>query len=144
MCLAPLTLQSTKTFQWFQHILGKKLLGGVYWKLAILKNLIRNHIDGWSTLLWNHYDHSLFQLEFNYLWILSYDSFDVSARVTSPAVQEIVVTKDMVLVLGCTIFFACSESCASLKCNLFRYHFQIRKYNWWWNLAFETISYTIS
>jgi hypothetical protein len=41
----------------------------------------------------------------------------------APAVQAIVITRDKTLVLGCTIFFACSESCASLKRNLFRYRF---------------------
>jgi hypothetical protein len=32
----------------------------------------------------------------------------------------------------------------NFKCILSRYRFQIREHNWWWNLAFETISYGIS
>jgi hypothetical protein len=27
--------------------------------------------------------------------------------------------------------------------QVFRYHFEIREYNWWWNLAVESISYGI-
>jgi hypothetical protein len=34
------------------------------------------------------------------------------------------------------IFCACSGYCASLKCILSRYCFQIREQNWWWTLAF--------
>jgi hypothetical protein len=114
----------------------------IHWKLTILCNLIHNYTNGWWTLLKSVRPFTLLtgiQLAPDFIMRLG-----VAARMASPAVQGIMAIQEEWLWPLYIQYSAHVLVPAQVwNGNLSRYNFQIREYNWWWNLAFETISYRI-
>jgi hypothetical protein len=100
---------------------GKKILRGFQCKLAILRNL-----DDGIQMVEGHYFKivsTIYSSNWNSISSRFHRAahFGVTARVASPSVQEIVVTRDMALAFWIymynyiQIFCTCSGSCASLS-----------------------------